>query len=95
MYLVPKSFRSWNCKRFDYMQVGYMLAYILQEDIPVENYHKMSFESLSDNIKEDPFLKSLICKGIYNSEELPKSMISKHNRETNQAVINEQTTTCN
>ena len=48
-------------EKTDWMQLGWMIAWILE---PGENYHDRDFEGLSDNLKENTLLKTLIQEGI-------------------------------
>ena len=48
-------------EKTDWMQLGWMLAWILE---PGEDYHDRDFEGLSDNMKENTRLKTLIQEGL-------------------------------
>ena len=48
-------------EKTDWLQVGWMLAWILE---PGEDYHDRDFEGLSDNMKENAMLKTLIQEGL-------------------------------
>ena len=48
-------------EKTDWMQLGWMLAWILE---PGEDYHDRDFEGLSDNMKENAMLKTLIQEGL-------------------------------
>ena len=48
-------------EKTDWLQLGWMIAWILE---PGEDYHDRDFEGLSDNMKENALLKTLIQEGI-------------------------------
>ena len=48
-------------EKTDWMQLGWMIAWILE---PGEDYHDRDFEGLSDNMKENAMLKTLIQEGL-------------------------------
>ena len=47
-------------EKTDWMQLGWMIAWILE---PGEDYHERVFDGLSDNLKENTMLKTLIQEG--------------------------------
>ena len=60
-YASCMSRKDMSPEKTDWMQLGWMLAWILE---PGENYHDRDFEGLSDNMKENAMLKTLIQEGI-------------------------------
>ena len=48
-------------EKTDWMQLGWLIAWILE---PGEDYHDRDFEGLSDNMKENAMLKTLIQEGL-------------------------------
>ena len=48
-------------EKTDWMQLGWLLAWILE---PGEDYPDRDFEGLSDNMKENTMLKTLIQEGL-------------------------------
>ena len=56
------------------MQLGYMLAYVFDESMQNVDYHFMSFDSFSDDVKNDHFICELL-KGVYNPNLLESSIV--------------------
>ena len=52
--------KAMSPEKTDWMQLGWMIAWILE---PGEDYHDRDFEGLSDNMKENAMLKTLIQEG--------------------------------
>ena len=61
VYASCMSRRAMSPGKTDWMQLGWMIAWILE---PGEDYHDRDFEGLSDNMKENAMLKTLIQEGL-------------------------------
>ena len=60
-YASCMSRKDMSPEKTDWMQLGWMIAWILE---PGEDYHDRDFEGLSDNMKENAMLKTLIQEGL-------------------------------
>lgn len=66
-------------KETDYFQLGWLVAWVL--DSERRDYHEREWDTQSELIRTNQFIKELITNGVYKSELLyyiPKSDTLKH-----------------
>ena len=73
VYHNPKP-SGWSMTSYDFMQLGYLLAYVFDENIWSTDYHIMSFDSFSDDVKNDYFISKLL-KSVYDPNLLESSIV--------------------
>jgi len=53
-----------SVQQVDWMQLGWLAAWVVHPD-PTGSYHSRKFEDLPEDLKTDPFLSTLIERGMW------------------------------
>jgi len=85
MYRFPeKADYSFNGKNSDYLQLGWLVAWVLHRS---DSYHERELNQLPEDLRNDPFILDLIQNGKYSQQNLCRSRIIRFTTEDDFAAL--------
>ena len=77
MYTQPKNVDFFSGECMDYMQLGWLVAWVLsdKDENGKSDYHDRSWSTQIMDIRNDMFVKKLVCCGEYSRSDLDDSVI--------------------